>query len=199
MIRGMARPQVYDDALRTGLIGVATEQLADGGADSLSLRRVAGAAGTSTNAIYTLFGGKNELIEAAVVDALSSFAAAQESAPLSDDPLVDLRSLSDAYRRWAIRRPALYAVIFGGRLGQPVETGRTIQAGERALAPLVARVARAVDAGMLRPEDPELIARAIWAAVHGAVSLESQGLADESLYRAVEAALLRGWAPDPPQ
>lgn len=106
--------------------------------------------------------------------------------------MADLNALGLAYRKWALERPALYAIIFGGRLERPVEPGQ--QAGDRALAPLLHRVTRAIDAGALTPGDPQQISLSIWAAVHGAVSLESQGLTDESIFAVVQECVQRGWA-----
>ncbi|MET0798548.1 MAG: TetR family transcriptional regulator, partial [Rhodococcus sp. (in: high G+C Gram-positive bacteria)] len=54
----MARPRIHDAELRTRLLEAAAETVARHGVDSLSLRKLAAAQGTSTTAIYSLFGGR---------------------------------------------------------------------------------------------------------------------------------------------
>ena len=65
-------------------------------------------------------------------------------------------------------------------------------------APLVGLVVRGVAAGVLRDTDPAEIATALWATVHGAVSLELAGLlpdGGEERFTAAARAAVRGWAP----
>ncbi len=112
----MARPKTYDDRLRGTLIDTAAELIAAHGAEALSLRPLAERCGTSTNAVYTLFGSKAGLVMAVITEAAASFAAAQRSVAATDDPLADLVGLGRAYRAWAKAQPALYAVMFGDRV-----------------------------------------------------------------------------------
>ena len=206
----MARPKVYDDALRAALISAAADQLAEGGVGHLSLRSVAQAAGTSTNAIYSIFGGKPDLVEAVVADALASFTAAQRATPQHQtaqtqtsqsqtaqaDLEADLAELGRAYRRWALERPTLYAVIFGDRVAAPEGSHDSEDDG---FQPLLGLVTKLIEAGIFRDEQPRLVALSIWAGVHGLVSLEHVALGDQpakvrdAAYDAHLAALFRGW------
>ena len=79
----------------------------------MSLRELAQSQGTSTSAIYTIFGGKAELIEAIVREAHDSFSAAQREALGAGDSLECLQRLGMAYRRWALDHSSLYLVMFG--------------------------------------------------------------------------------------
>jgi len=194
----MARPKVYDDALRAALISAAADQLAEGGVGHLSLRAVAQAAGTSTNAVYSIFGGKPDLVEAVVADALASFTAAQRAAPQhrTGDLEADLADLGRAYRRWALERPTLYAVIFGDRVAAPEGSHDSEDDG---FQPLLGLVTKLIETGIFRDEEPRLVALSIWAGVHGLVSLEHVALGDQpaelrdAAYDAHLAALFRGW------
>ena len=69
----MARPRTYDADLRAALVAAAAAQIAAGGPTGLSLRALAAQVGTSTNAIYAMFGGKPELIGAVLEAADESF------------------------------------------------------------------------------------------------------------------------------
>ncbi|WP_193661916.1 TetR/AcrR family transcriptional regulator [Nocardioides kribbensis] len=167
----MARPRVYDDRLRGALVAAAAASIAEGGVDGLSLRAVAAAAGTSTNAVYTLFGGKEHLVAAVLEEASEGFAAAQRAVGATDDALADLLALGHAYRDWALAHPELYTVLMGGRVRAEGLRGRRWVEDPTAV-PLVTAVRRAGSAGLLRSDDPEQVAVTLWAGVHGMVSLE---------------------------
>lgn len=170
------RPTLYDDRLRERLITSAAAALATGGPSALSLRTVAEAAGTSTNAVYTLFGGKDGLVQAAVSAASAGFTAAQRAVGRSDDAAADLFALGRAYRGWALSNPELYAVMFGGRISlpprpDPSAEGAAVPGTSDAIDPLVSTVLRLIDDGTF-VGDPEEIVQTIWASVHGMVTLE---------------------------
>lgn len=187
----MARPPVYDDALRERLLENAAEIIAAEGVDQLSLRRVAAAADTSTNAIYTLFGGRDQLVDAVVALADESFTAAQEAVSLTREPAPDLQALGLAYRAWALEHPSLYAVMFAGRL--PASSADCPpEDPPPSLIPLTATVSAAHSQGLLQSASvPEAVA-SIWAMIHGLVSLEIAGLAGSDP-GAHLAAISRAW------
>ena len=60
----MARPKVHDEVLRGRLLERARTLLSSQGPAALSLRTLAADVGTSTTAVYALFGGKPGLLEA---------------------------------------------------------------------------------------------------------------------------------------
>jgi AcrR family transcriptional regulator len=186
---------VYDAGLRLRLVELAAERLADAGPEGLSLRRLADRAGTSTNAVYTIFGGKAGLVSAAVEAAFAGFNAAQRAVPKTDDPVADLLELGLAYRGWAVANPALYGVMFGRR----VQPERSVEDDVvQAILPLLDAISRAVESGFLRPLDPLLIATSVWAGVHGLVSLELAGLVrtplpPEELYAEHLSAVMAHW------
>ncbi|MFN8191706.1 MAG: TetR/AcrR family transcriptional regulator [Nocardioidaceae bacterium] len=168
----MARPKTYDDRLRRTLIDTAAELIAAHGAEALALRPLAERCGTSTNAVYSLFGSKAGLVMAVIAEAATSFTEAQRSIVPTDDPLADLVGLGRAYRAWALAHPALYAVMFGDRVPLPDAPSK---AEEDSMEPLLSTVSRAMAAGQLRPGDPMVAATSIWAGIHGWVSLETAG------------------------
>lgn len=162
----MPRPKSYPSDLWNRLVQAAADRLAKGGPDELSLRELAASQQTSTNAIYTIFGGKAELIAAVIHEAQSSLGAAQSHALGDGETITDLRALGVAYRRWALDHPALYQVMFGrhamARQHDPTET----------YAPLRSTVDRFIDRGEFRVQDVALVSRSMWATVHGWVMLE---------------------------
>nr|NLI49249.1 TetR/AcrR family transcriptional regulator [Propionibacterium sp.] len=157
----------YPPDLRDRLIVAAADRLAAGGPQGLSLRELAASQGTSTNAVYTIFGGKPELIAAVVTAARDGFVAAQQEALADGDSLQTLGELGRAYRRWALANPSLYRVMFAG--DPYVDPGRPRLEG---LVPLRGALTRLIDAGLVREVDVTLAARSLWAWVHGWVMLE---------------------------
>lgn len=168
----MPRPKIHDDALRTTLIDVAGATITAEGYSALSLRRLAADVGTSTTAVYSLFGGKPGLLRELYREAFRRFGEHLNRVRPSDDPVDDIVRLGHAYRASAVDDPHLYGVMFGPR-GQSQEPDEHAAAeAAETFNPLLDAVRRAVDSGAFRPLDPALIATALWAGVHGLVSLE---------------------------
>jgi AcrR family transcriptional regulator len=195
----MPRPRTHDDALRARLLTEAGREISEHGPAALSLRAVARAAGTSTTAVYSLFGGRAELLEAVFSEAFRRFGAHLAAVAPTDDPREDLVAMAHAYRASAHADPHFYAVMFGvpGLGIAPSEDSRGAAVGT--FAPLVGLVRRGIDAGVLRDEDPVRIATALWSTVHGFTSLELAGLlpgrGEDGTFEASARAAVDGWAP----
>ena len=172
----MGRPRVYDDELRLRLLDQAGQLVSARGIDALSVRAVAAASGTTTAAVYALFGGMPGLLSALYAEAIRRFAAHQSLVPTSDDPVEDINALGRAYRASALADPDYYQVMFGGRLDTAVMSAELGQAATSTFMPLLDAVTRAIRSGAFAPVDPSTAATILWANVHGLVSLELGGL-----------------------
>lgn len=112
---------------------------------------MAGAAGTSTMALYTHFGGMGGLIAEVAEEGLRQFDAAL-AAPETGDPVADLFVIGAAYRRYAIKRPHMYRLMFGSTsahgINAPAHNVLTLTIGEieRATPALRTSCARCTDA-----------------------------------------------------
>lgn len=191
----MARPKVHDDALRATLLVRAATLVSIQGPDALSLRRLAGEAGTSTTAIYSLFGGKAGLLEQLYREAVSRFARALREVDLCGDPATDIVRIGVAYRRYALADPHLYEVMFNPNWSQ---RGSLAKEQARTFQPLLETVRRSQEAGQLVNGPPERIALACWAIVHGLVVLELSGKVPNGLqvsdhYLDALHATVEGW------
>ncbi len=141
------------------------ETLAKG--EELSLRQVALAAGTSTMAVYTHFGGMPGLWLAVRERAFDALAAGLRELKQTDDAVADLVAAGAAYADRALADRALFHVLFEVRRTdtQPASAAVTF-------AVLVGAVERAVAAGRLaRRCDPIAVAIRLWAMTHGMLVL----------------------------
>jgi len=195
----VARPKLHDEALWVRLLDTAAALLTSEGPDALSLRRLAAAAGTSTSAVYALFGGKPGILRALFIEAFSRFKAHLDKVKPSGDPRADLVSLCHAYRASALADPHLYAVMFGSPVPGFEPAAQDYAHAEATFIPLLDTVRQAAAAGLLRDADPGVIATALWANVHGLVSLELRGalsaaaIAPGELFETAITANLAGW------
>ncbi|MBO9626583.1 MAG: TetR/AcrR family transcriptional regulator [Microbacterium sp.] len=187
-LHSMARPVSYDDALRDRLLDVTAEMVDRKGPERISLRDIAQGAGTSTSAVYALFGGKAQLLVAVIEHGFASFGRSQAEVEPSG-----LRALGFAYREWAKSNPALYRLMFGGAITTADDCAPDAATTSTAMEPLVRALAERVDGSAVLPA-----AVTVWAQVHGAVSLELAGVAPEvddwdAVYVAVVDAVERAF------
>ncbi|MCH1883733.1 TetR/AcrR family transcriptional regulator [Agrococcus sp. ARC_14] len=187
----MGRPRLHDEHLRQRLLEAATDLMAVDGPD-FSLRPLVASVGTSTSAVYSLFGSRGELLEAITLRAARSFVDAQQAAQ-SPDPVQHILGLAHAIRGWAVEHSPMFQVVFGRTNDSPA----IAEARESTTEPLQRAVSQAIDAGVLHG-DPETTMRTIFAGVHGFISLELLGHypANEAdaLFNAMLAAVWRSWA-----
>lgn len=192
----MPRPKVHDDALRLRLLDEAGRLLSTEGPGALSLRRLASDVGTSTTAVYSLFGGKPELVRALFIEAFARFGRRLAAVSHTDDPLFDLLQLGVVYRESALADPHLYSIMFAHPVPEFEPDQEAALQSRSTMEPLLDAVRRGVEAGALRAEKPELIGFSLWATVHGLVSLELAGCAPEDVgadYRRSLQAAVAGW------
>ncbi len=186
------------DQVGATLLRAANHVLAHEGPAALTVRRIASVAGVSTMNVYSRFGGKDGVVEHLYVEGFKRLSDALGSISVTDDPMVDLRSSGEAYRRFALEHPTYYAVMFDAVVEFDPSPQAVAHAGGT-LQLLADRLARAMDAGLLTAADPVMTAASVWAACHGVVSLERRhvgppGLDWDAVYRTTAAALLAGLA-----
>lgn len=160
----------------TALVEAAARILAEEGPAALSTRRLAAAVGTSTMAVYTHFGGMDDLVRAMVYEGFARLHGRLTRVGVTADPVADVAALGYAYRDSALDAPHLYAVMFGSSpLGGFSLTDEDRQHGRYTLEVLVDAVNRCMAAGRFRACDVQLIAHQMWIAVHGLVTLQLGG------------------------
>lgn len=197
----MGRKRVHDDRLRERLLDAAGQRLVEHGVSGLSLRSVAGDAGTSTTAVYSLFGGKPALLSALHTRAFQRLAEHLSAVGTSDDPAEDIVQLGLAYRASAVADPNGYQIMFGGEVRPDQVSREARDTGAETFLPLLEAVRRCLAAGRFRTDArAETIATALWANVHGLVSLElgdflpPHAARPADFFEAAVRANVRGWA-----
>jgi AcrR family transcriptional regulator len=174
--------------LRVALLDAAGDLLHSEGPAALTTRRLADAAGTTTQSIYTLFGGKEGIVRAMFREGYARLVARIARVRDSDEPLFDLLQQGRAYRAAALASPHYYDVMFGRPVPEFVPDAADLAVADTARAMLERGVQRCIDAGHLVDDvSAAHIAGWLWAAVHGAVSLELAGYLDLGPKRGVSA------------
>jgi AcrR family transcriptional regulator len=165
----------------------------------VTVRAVADRAGTSTRAVYALFGSKQGLEQAlhqAMFTRLRDLLQAREP---SDDPRQDVVNQALAYRRWAIERPERYALAMHRFIGQQSRprSPEGLAVSRAALDELRQAVLRCHAAGLLIGErEPEDVVTQLRATVHGLAEFENLGLLTpdpEAHWLTAVSALLDGY------
>lgn len=176
MLIRMPPVKTHTADLATRLIDEAGRLLAHEGVGALTLRRLATASGTSTMAVYTLYGDKQGLLRAMYRAGFERLGAALRTAGAGvDDPVEALLALGHAYRDTALANPHVYGLMFGA-----VAPGFVPDEGAKAVAdaayqPLVDGVQRCLETGAMARTSANRIAMHLWSVSHGMVSLELAG------------------------
>lgn len=183
------------------ILAAALDLLAQGGPQALRVRDIASAAGCTTMAVYSRFGGKDGLIEAIYVDGFTRFADALRNAATA--PIEDrAERLGMTYRTWALANPGSYQVMFTEAVPGFSPSDDASFVALASFQVLVDSVEAQQSAGQLRHGDPQEIAWTLWGLTHGLVMLELAGIQPteepaeaEAIYRNALHAIIRGFAP----
>ena len=197
----MGRPKEHDEATRERLLQAAEALSASKGFESLTIRAVADAAGTSTRAVYALFGSKEGLEQALHQAMFTRLRDLERARRRRDDPRADLVELAMAYRRWAVERPDRYVVAmhsFVGR-GARSRSAEGLAVSREALDELIQAVRRCDEAGLLAVDAEDVVVH-LRAVVHGLADFENLGLLapdPEHHWRSLISAVLDGYVRAP--
>ncbi|MBO0728621.1 MAG: TetR/AcrR family transcriptional regulator [Acidimicrobiaceae bacterium] len=140
---------------------------------SLSIRAVAAAVGVTPPSIYLHFADRNDLLFEVCERHMEHMEQAmQDAAEGEPDPLERLRRRGWAYLQWALDNPEHYRVLMMSRPDRTpdrfVDERLVDTAG---LMPVVADLAEAIDAGLIRPDDPLETTKVLWMLIHGVASM----------------------------
>jgi AcrR family transcriptional regulator len=197
-MRKATRPATYHHGdLRRALVDAAIPLLRDGGADALTLRAVARAAGVSQTAPYRHFADRAALVAEVAEDGFRRLrerlvaavrAPAKTTRRVQHTPRGGLQAIALAYVRFALEHPAEYRVMFGAALaGSAPIVGSERDAVYALLRDGIAELQRQK---LVRDGDAGTMALSSWSLVHGLAMLALDGqLAGTSAKSAEELTL----------
>ena len=165
-------------AQRHKLLATATHILQQEGAQALSLRHIATQADTSTQMIYTLFGGKEGLIQALYEEGFARQEAWLGQVSYQQDGRAYLRALLLACRAFAHQEPLLYEIMFG-RLIPEFEPPLAESMRRCGAYVLLSQVVASQLVGIKSPERARAVTDALWLALHGALRMELRGFYED--------------------
>ncbi len=179
---------------RTRILDAARSLFLEEGVEAVTMRRVAERVGVTATALYRHFEGKDALLSAVLDAGFQSFGGYLYRALKAGDPGERLRSSGQCYLDFALEQPEVYRSIFMTPRPAKVECGRNEPQWNATFNFLVDRVRECIDAGLLRPGDPQAVAVTIWALVHGLVSLYltgATGMAEEEFRKSYRESIDR--------
>lgn len=175
---------------------LALEILREHGDAAISLRALAKQIGVSAPALYRHFIDRESLLAELAV---TGFEALRERLLVVDQrkPRQALIDIGLVYVSFAQEEPNLYRLMFGGRVLPKGVHPRLDAAGKGAFQVLEDTIARAQQAGYVKPIPLELMTAAAWSLVHGLSQLTIDGhlpsaKAEPHLAEAVVTLLLDG-------
>ncbi|WP_213295147.1 TetR/AcrR family transcriptional regulator [Paraburkholderia sacchari] len=208
-------------ALRARILDAARRIVTRDGLHALSMRKLAEAIGYSPASLYLHFGSRDEIARALGRESFAQLLAHLEPCAQIGDPWERLHALAHAYVAFGRAHQEAYRLMYmepgeGGRSGAHAKGRAATRAASESpaianpgdmlpceeagrVADLFADALEALaNAGHLRSGaqgEPALLARALWAMLHGVVvfSLIGPGFAHEASLEPIVDAGLGGW------
>jgi AcrR family transcriptional regulator len=170
----MGRRRVHGDQTRVALLAAAETLVARDGVAALSVRSVAEAVGTSTRAVYSVFGSKEAMVRGLAAQFFEALMDEVDAIPLTQDPLADLLAALYGFRAFALKHPDVFRLAL---LWSPVPADAgVLDAAVTAFARLILRVERAQAVGLLLDRSSGEIAVELSGICNGLAAIELSGM-----------------------
>ena len=185
--------------LQTALLEEAADMIAEGGAESVTMRALGLRLGVSRSAAYRHFADKDALLIAVAAAGFGRLAERAQSVDTDSPRPGDerLRRLGHEYVRFALENPAHYRLMYGKEAIGRRDVPELRDAGNALFEQLVDEIQAFQRHEGIEGQDPRAQAYVAWAAVHGLASLliEGQIMADvdvDALIRRTTQTVLDG-------
>ena len=153
------------------------------GYNGFSMRRLADLCGYTTPTIYHHFGDKKGLTDALLDERLRRLLRRMKRVPQGDDPVENWRGQTLAFIRFGLKHPTHYQLLM-----TPRDADEPLLPVAEELIELLGRPFAALqEAGRLMADDVEGARQAVWAMVHGLISLQNS-LRDVEWSRTLDAS-----------
>jgi AcrR family transcriptional regulator len=195
----MGRPREHDERTAAALLAAAERLVHDGGPDAVSVRAVASTVGTTTRAVYSLYGSKQGLMDALAVHAFDLLRDGVSRLPATQAPVDDLVEAGLIFRRFAVEHPSLFRIAFGNTRDSPLRARPVVgDAASVALEVLKTKIARLADAGLIHSDQIDEVTLHFDAVCEGLAAVELRGTfppdAAELVWTRGLTAIVRGLA-----
>jgi AcrR family transcriptional regulator len=170
----MPRPKQRTPQLRDRVLHAAVDMLTTEGVAGFTTRKVAEGAGTSTPAVYELFGDKAGLVRELFFEGFRMLYQRLDRLATSADPRADMVAVLPVLREFARDNPALSRLMFSRAFAEFDPGPSDREAGAAVREFIVARVRRCVDARIIAG-DPADIAHVLLAVAQGLILQETAG------------------------
>lgn len=195
----MGRPREHDQRTAVALLEAAERTVELAGIEALSVRGLADDVGTTTRAVYSLFGSKDGLLVALGNRAFEMLGAAIAALPTTEDPAADLAEAGIAvFRRFAIGHPSLFRIAVQRSVGPPSLASEVAMSAAEAFTGLETRVARVKNAGLIGRRTVSDAACEFHALCEGLAAVELRGMMktgkEVQIWHDALTALIAGFA-----
>jgi len=154
---------------RRAILDAAESLLVAGGAEALSMRKLADRCGCTPPTLYHYFRDKEQLVDELLDERLAGLVAELRAVASSGDWLADLQARIGAFAAFGVRNPHHYQLMMAPRGPDPAELGHGEEARRLLQAPVEALVVR----GALDAAARELLEQALWSFLHGWILLQT--------------------------
>jgi AcrR family transcriptional regulator len=162
--------------LRRALLEEALRIIQTEGVERLTLRAVGERLGVSRTALYRHFADKQALLAAVGREGFRTLRLAlQEAWEREGRGRAGFDAMGQAYVRFAVEHPSHYRVMFGGFIESCSKDEEFVREATGAFQVLVDALVAQQEGGIVRADDPTILARFIWSNVHGIAMLAIDG------------------------
>ena len=162
--------------LRRALLDEALATIHADGVEALTLREIGARVGVSRTALYRHFADKRALLAAVATEGFRALRGQLVTAwEEGGRGRAAFDAMGVAYVRFAVANPSYYRVMFGGFVERTAPDPELDTEAAGAFQALVDALAALQRAAVVRGDDTVIVARFVWAVVHGVAMLAIDG------------------------
>ena len=189
---------MHDAHTAAALLEAAERIVENDGLGALTVRGVAHAVGTTTRAVYTVFGSKEGLVVALGAHGFDLLREQILALPATENAAADLVEAGvTVFRRFAIEHPSLFKIGIQRTLPEPDLAAGFLDAARAALAQLEALIARLEAANLLGGRAVHNVACEFHSLCEGLAAMELRSALkrgeEEWIWRDALTALVQGF------
>jgi AcrR family transcriptional regulator len=181
--KNASKPYHHGD-LRRALLEEALLTIQTHGVEHLTLRTIGERLGVSRSALYRHFADKQALLATVGTEGFRKLQRVLADAwARNRRGRAGFEAMAKAYVQFAVAHPSHYRVMFGGFIESAAKDDQFTAEAEAAFQVLVDALTEQQKAGDIRRDNPVLMARFLWALVHGTAMLVIDGQLPEAAQR----------------